>query len=442
MDSNNNYIMRFLYELNYDFILNIYTDKDKTNILISHNEFTSNLNAIPLDVQIIYPQIDSLGYKRFYYDLINKITEKKEYTGSFPIISSDYKNDLKIVFLSCNDNLNNVKKWNVYHEGIRSSLWKKISKHEHDIVIHMGDQIYADSVGQLWMDGKINKVQVEKYLKNLYINTYSEKVQSEVMRNVLNFNIFDDHDIKDCYATPNTPNTIENKKFNKYKKIAYEYLIKYQLSLVNKNFTDLTDLSYSLDIGKYKFVMVDMRSQFYYTGQIFTKKILKWVKLILKTNVKNDIYFILPRPIGGTGKYLSWLTGLYLKDAIDEPIHPHNYEQTFKFLNLIFKYKIKSEKNIRILAGDVHECYKKTIHFKHNNYTYQINQYISSAITRSCRANDSNFLVKMLFNLTDNINFLFLYGIGNKKYHSMYNSFGKIDNDNIKLYFKKEKNII
>ena len=305
----------------------------------------------------------------------------------------------------------------------------------------MGDQIYADSVGQLWVDKKINEEQAKNHLRNLYLNTYSEKSQSEVMRNVLNFNIFDDHDIKDCYGTPTTQNTDANKYFNEYKKIAYDYLIKYQLSLCNKNFADLTDLSYSIDIGKYKFVMLDMRSQFYYSGQIFTNKILNFVKNILNSNTKNDIYFILPRPIGGTGKYLSWITGLYLKDALDEPIHPHNYDQTMKFLNLIFKYKIKSKKNIRILAGDVHECYKKTIKFEHANDTYHINQYISSAITRSCRANDSNWIVKLLFGITDNFNLLFTLGIGNKQNHSMYNNFGEIINNKIKFNVKKEKNI-
>ncbi len=436
---NNNYIMRFLFELDYDFGIKIYIDKDKSNLLLSHNENKSKVK--PLDIQINYPEIDAKGYKRFYYDVIKISTNEIEYQGSFPIISANYEKDLNIVFLSCNDNLSKPEKWNTYHEGIDSCLWKKIGKKEHDIIIHMGDQIYADSVGQLWFDEKINEKQVEKYLHNLYINTYSEKEQSNVMRNVLNFNIFDDHDIKDCFGTPKTTNTVENKKFDTYRKIAIDYLIKYQLSFVNKNFTDFKDFSYSLDIGKYKFVMIDMRSQFYFTGQIFTNKILKWVKQTLKSNKKDDIYFILPRPIGGSPKYLSLLAGLYLKDAIDEPVHPYNYDQTMKFLNIIFKKKIKTKKNIRILAGDVHECYKKTIDFNYKENTYQINQYISSGVTRSCRANDSNLLVRTMFTITDNLNFLFMSGIGKKQNHSMYNNFGEITGDGVKFFSKKVDNM-
>jgi len=440
INETSNYIMRFLFELDYDFVLDIYTNKDRSKLLITHHEIDKR-KVTPLDIQINYPKINSIGYKRFYYTVKNLDTSNLEFTGSFPIISPNYNKDLEIIFLSCNDNPNTKNEWNVYHDGISSSLWKKIGEKQHDLIIHMGDQIYADSVGQLWMDGKIKEYEVKNYLRNLYLKTYSEESQSNVMRNSLNFNIFDDHDIKDCFGTPNTPNTVLDEKFNPYKKIAYDFLIKYQLSLINKKFTDLSDLSYSIDIGKYKFVMVDMRSQFYLTGQIFTDKILKWTNKTLNSNTKNDIYIILPRPIGGTGKYLSLLVSLYLKDALDEPIHPHNFKQTVKFLKQIFKYKINTDKNIRILSGDVHECYKKTIDYHYKNNTYQINQYISSAVTRSSRANDSNWLVQLLFGLTDNINLLFLYGIGNKQKHSLFNNFGEISNGKIKFFAKKEKNL-
>lgn len=437
---NENYYMRFLFELKYDFIIKIYKDQNKNDQLTEHYEIgTRSVKSI--DIQISNVEINSLGYKRFYYVIINLDSNKVEFDGSFPIISSDYKKDLELVFLSCNDNLKSPEKWNTYHEGISSNLWKSIGEKKHDIIIHMGDQIYADSVGQLWIDEKINESEVKAYLRNLYLNTYSEPNQSEVMRNSLNFIIFDDHDIKDCFGTPKTPNTVKNEKFNIYKKIAYEYLKKYQLSLVNIEFNDDTNLSYSIDIGKYKFILIDMRSQFFYTGQIFTKKIIDWTKKTLNSNLKNEIFIILPRPIGGTGKYLSLLASLYLKDALDEPIHPHNYEQTMKFLNVLFAYKIKSKNKIRILSGDVHECYKKLIYFKNKYKNYHINQYISSAITRSCRANDSNLLVKILFGITDNFNLLFLNGIGNKNLHSINNNFGEISNGKIKFYVKKEKNI-
>ena len=110
VDTNRNYSMRFLYELEYDFILNIYTDKKKNILLITHIQSNPEFIVNLIDIEINYPKINILGYKRFYYEVINKKNDKKEYNGSFPIISLEYKEDLKIVFLSCNDNLSQVKK--------------------------------------------------------------------------------------------------------------------------------------------------------------------------------------------------------------------------------------------------------------------------------------------------------------------------------------------
>jgi len=443
---NNKYIMKFLCNLDYDFKLVIYKDIEKNEVMTEYIETKPELKSKlkPLNVEINYP-INQLGYKRFYYDVINLQTNTIEYIGSFPIISPNYNKNLKIFFLSCNDNTEKSEPWNTYQDRISSKLWKKINKNilttPFDIIIHMGDQIYADSVGQLWLDGKIDKKQVKEYLETLYINTYSEKEQSNVMRNVLNFNMFDDHDVKDCWGTPSTQNNPNNKKFDTYKNIAMEYIKNYQLSLMDIDFNDNKDYSYFVDIGKYKFLLIDMRTQFYYTGQIFTDKIINWTYKNLCSNPKKHNFIILPRPIGGTGKYYSLLSGMYIKDAYDEPLHPHNIKQTQKFVKLLFKFKLKTQNKIKILAGDVHECYKKTITHNYKNKKYSITQYISSAITRSCRANDSNPIVLSLMKFSDNFNTLCLNGIGKKKYHSRYNNYGEIVNNKIKFYTIKEKNV-
>ena len=182
-----------------------------------------------------------------------------------------------------------------------------------------------------------------------------------------------------------------------------------------------------------------MRSQFYKTGQIFSDKINKWVGNLLESNKKKDIYLILPRPIGGTDKYYSWVSSFYLKDSIDEPVHPHNIKNTMKFLKIIFEYKINSGNNIRILAGDVHECYEKYIEYKHKDSKYKIEQFISSAITRNSRSLDTNYIQEKIINFTDNYNSLKLLGIGKKEKHSTHNNFGEITNGEIKFHvYKKE----
>ena len=145
---NDKYIMRFLCELNYDFELNIYENAEKTKLITNHKVQKSEINLKSLNVEID-SFVESFGYKRYYYNVVNLKTNNIEYTGSFPLISPNHKENLKIIFLSCNDNTEISEVWNTYQDRITSKLWKDISETMHDIVIHMGDQIYADSVGQL-----------------------------------------------------------------------------------------------------------------------------------------------------------------------------------------------------------------------------------------------------------------------------------------------------
>jgi hypothetical protein len=428
-----NYYMRFLTEFNSDINIIIYNDFKKESLLFKKCiSIKKNLNII--DILIKDPELNTVGYKRYYYD-INDLKNNTIWSGSFPLITPEYKESLKIVFLSCNDNLKKVPSWDIYHDGINSILWKEISKSTYDICIGMGDQIYADSVGQLWMNNKINIQQVKKYLHKLYVNTYSEINQSQVMRNTLNFTILDDHDIKDCYGTPNTKNLITNNHFDVYRNIAIKYFKKYQLNLINKKFNDNKyDYTYDLDIGKYKIIMYDMRNQLYKTGQIFSKNILSYTNNVLKNNKKENILIILPRPIGGTSKFFSWISGFYIKDCIDEPVHPHNLKNTQKFLNILFKCKNKTNFDIKILAGDVHECYSKSIEKNIDNNKLIINQYIASGITRSSRDKDMNWFVKKLTWFIDNYNNLSKLGIGKKNNHNITNNYGNIINDKVNLF--------
>jgi hypothetical protein len=63
-------------------------------------------------------------------------------------------------------------------------MWKSMVENENnsDVVIHMGDQIYADDIYKLYIkDGIFDK---NKYLE-LYYLTYSEPNQQKIMSNCL-----------------------------------------------------------------------------------------------------------------------------------------------------------------------------------------------------------------------------------------------------------------
>ena len=96
---NEKYIMKFLCNLDYDFELNIYEDIEKNKKITVHTELKSEIKLKSLNVEINYP-IELLGYKRFYYNVVASETNSIIYTGSFPLISPKYNNNLGIVFLS------------------------------------------------------------------------------------------------------------------------------------------------------------------------------------------------------------------------------------------------------------------------------------------------------------------------------------------------------
>ena len=75
--------MRFLYELEYDFILNIYTDKKHNNQLITHIQSNPEFTVNQLDIEINYPKINTLGYKDFTMRLLIKKTIKKNIMALF-----------------------------------------------------------------------------------------------------------------------------------------------------------------------------------------------------------------------------------------------------------------------------------------------------------------------------------------------------------------------
>lgn len=438
----NNWYMRFLTETSENISIHIYKDESKKILLSIDNISVNKCSVLPINILIGDSDLLGAGvyYKRYYYNVIGSGSENDiKFTGSFPIITRECDETIKFGFVSCNDNLKKVPFWNTYHSGVSSVLWDSMYKKNFDIIIHSGDQIYADSVCELYLDNIISLKKVKKYLRFLYRNTFSEKSQSRVMRNCLNIMLLDDHDIADSYGTPTFKKVITNKIFDRYRNIAIKYYEKYQCGLINIKFNDKDyDYSYTLDIGKYKIFMIDMRNQLYKTGQAFSSKILSNITKELKsnTNTNSHIIFVLPRPIGGTSKFYSWLGGFYMGDCIDEPMHPDNIKHTEKLLDIIFKYKYNTNANMLFISGDVHETYKKNIVRNINEDKIKISQYICSGITRSTR-NQENIFIKTLFWITDNFNNLKQYGIGEKLNLSHNNNYGQMINDKIKLFNKE-----
>ena len=154
---NNSWYMRFLSETDENICINIYGDELKTVLLSINNISVNKRSVIPIDVQINDPDLLNINYKRYYYNVTGSGSGSDiKFTGSFPIITSNYESTIKFGFVSCNDNLKKVPKWNEYHSGSSSLLWDLMYEKNFDLIIHNGDQIYADSVCELYLNNKIS----------------------------------------------------------------------------------------------------------------------------------------------------------------------------------------------------------------------------------------------------------------------------------------------
>ena len=311
-------------------------------------------------------------------------------TGSFKIIGNKCKNNLNFGFVSCNDNCGEIQ-WNTYHNST-GNMWKEISNENFDMILHYGDQIYADSVLQLYRDKKITKNEIYKYISMLYQATYNEKYQGKSMRNCLNLMILDDHDVANNYLTPYYENTDKDEMCNIYSPIALRAYRDYQCSLRENNFNDLTkNYSYSAAIGKYNLIFIDERNSFKYKTAINNYNI-KFVKKEIYNSVGKDILLISPRPIGHLDKFSAWVVGKMFGDGVDQIFHPINYNNTIRLRETLFDYKKINKKNIfYIISGDVHQTFIQT----HVKKKVEIKELVSSAVSRM-PFNDESWMIKML----------------------------------------------
>ena len=273
-------------------------------------------------------------------------------------------------------------------------MWNEISNEKFDIIIHYGDQIYADSVLQLYRDKKITRNEIYKYISILYRATYNEKYQRRSMRNCLNLMILDDHEAANNYATQNYENTDNDETWNNYLHIALRAYRDYQCSLRENNFDDLTKYySYSDIIGKYKLVFMDQRNSLRYSKTSINKYNIKFVEKEIYNSVGKDILLISPRPFGHLDKFNAWVQGKVFGDGVDELFHPINYDNTMKLLDILFDYKKMNKKNIfYIISGDIHQTFIQT----HVKQKVEIKELVSSAVSRKPRI-DEGLLYNTIF---------------------------------------------
>jgi hypothetical protein len=415
-------IMRFLTEVDDDanLLIEVYNDTyNKThNIEVKRN--MAFVIKLLIDDDNLQDDTKTVNYKY-------KVKCNDEMiTGSFKIIGDKCKNNLNFGFVSCNDNCG-VITWNTYHNST-GSMWNEISNEKFDIILHYGDQIYADSVLQLYRDKKITKNEIYKYISILYQATYNEKYQRISMRNCLNLMILDDHEAANNYETKGYENTDKDETWNTYLPIALRAYRDYQCSLSDNNFNDLTKYySYSAAIGKYKLIFMDERNSLRYSKTAINKYNIKFVEKEIYNSVGKDILLISARPFGHLDKFNAWVQGKVFGDGVDELFHPINYDNTIKLREILFEYKKINNKNILyIISGDVHQTFIQ----RHVKQKVEINELASSAVSRIPRI-DEGLVYNIVFWFQRNFNLLWFDGVKNRRNISLKNNYGFMRNNEL-----------
>jgi hypothetical protein len=415
-------IMRFLTEVDDDvnFLIEIYNDTYNKTHDIEVKKNLAFVIRLVIDDDNLQDDTKMINYKY-------KVRCNDEMiAGSFKIIGNKCKNNLNFGFVSCNDNCGEIP-WNTYHNRT-GNMWKEISNENFDIILHYGDQIYADSVLQLYRDKKITKNEIYKYISTLYQATYNEKYQGMSMRNCLNLMILDDHDAGNNYLTPYYENTDKGEMWNIYSPIALRAYRDYQCSLGEHNFNNLTkNYSYSAVVGKYNVIFMDERNSFRYSKTAINKYNINFVKREIYNSVDKDILLISPRPLGHLDKFSAWVVGKMFGDGVDQLFHPINYNNTIRLREILFEYKKINKKNIfYIISGEAHQTFIQT----HVKKKVEIKELVSSAVSRKSVMYE-NLMVRMLSRFQFKCNLLWLDGIRNRKNLSLKNNYGFMRNDEL-----------
>jgi hypothetical protein len=420
--TNDGAIMRFLTEVDDDanLLIEVYNDTYNKTHDIEVKKNVAFVIKLLIDDDNLQDDTKMINYKY-------KVNCNDEIIiGSFKIVGNKCENNLNFGFVSCNDNCG-VIIWNTYHNST-GSMWKEISNEKFDILLHYGDQIYADSVLQLYRDKKITKNEIYKYISILYQATYNEKYQRISMRNCLNLMILDDHEAANNYETKGYENTDKDETWNTYLPIALRAYRDYQCSLSDNNFNDLTKYySYSAAIGKYNLIFMDERNSLRYSKTAINKYNIKFVEKEIYNSVGKDILLISARPFGHLDKFNAWVQGKVFGDGVDELFHPINYDNTMKLRKILFEYKKINNKNILyIISGDVHQTFIQ----RHVKQEVEINELVSSAVSRIPRK-DEGLVYNIVFWFQRNFNLLWFDGVRNRRKLSLKNNYGFMRNNKL-----------
>jgi hypothetical protein len=298
--------------------------------------------------------------------------------GTFVLVGELARDDLRFGFVSCNDNCAPTE-WNAYRRRGAESAWPALCGERVDIIVHCGDQVYADSVHQAARAGAGSEVCLAM-LHELYTTTYAESSQARAMRNALNVAILDDHEVADGYGVmPIDPS---------YAELALSAYRAYQCDLRANAFCAATDdYSFVERIGKYVLVALDERSSMLRSGVSLDERAVQLVARSAREARReaHELIVVSPRPLVYLDPVSTLVCGAIASDGRDALMHPKNMPGTFRLRAALLEHRALGGRAC-VVSGDVHCAFVQT----HNGFGSgaELEEMVTSGVSRAPLASE------------------------------------------------------
>jgi hypothetical protein len=336
---------------------------------------------------------------------LNNLSPETEYTLTFQGVSAGYPESRVRTFGIKLDKLNVAAvSCNYLGRRGRTDLWRDlldryVKPGDVDLLLHVGDQIYGDSVfARALTVIKANKIPTkpaqDKFIleayRELYRAWWSEKSTRDVLANVSNLMIWDDHEIRDDWGSKDTDwdkNSIEFRIGTLARQVYREY----QRQLWDDFNIDATPATGEEQHwhrwGSIGVLFVDQRG-----GRSFGREPsrpylskLQWDKIVAELGSGDlskvrALIVITSVPLCYLGsRTTDYGTGL-ADDLYDHWSHPKHAKEQIEMLRLLRRWKdeSKGQRELLVVGGDVHVG--GYTHIEHEGATI-FNQLITSPIT-------------------------------------------------------------
>ena len=276
-------------------------------------------------------------------------------TGTKTLRMLDPSKPLRIALISCND-IDNHK----FPKPQRPALWTKlgqlVANEEVDLLVHAGDQIYADNAPVGWSPSEGHLAAYRRH----YVNTWSHPAVAKVLGSCPSLMMWDDHEIYDGWGS--NDNDVSPEAQQRFQAAAQAYR-EFQDSL---NPPDRLASGFGW-IAKYRdqaIIAVDGRShRRWSTGAILGKAQLDDLELQLNDLSKlqlKHLYVVVGTPVVFiplllAEKFTSLIGRSVLDDIRDGWSASKNRNECRRFLMSLMNFAGHSpQTQVTIVAGDIH----------------------------------------------------------------------------------------